>query len=157
MTDTDQLCAGQPGECEASIHAICHLFGTPECEAVLLADAQNAFNSLNRAAALLNVHNIYPPLSRILINCYRLDVPLFIDGDVLFLTDRYNSGGPPRHGLLWHAIATLPLIAKLDPLPAHQTWYADDAAATGKLPDLHSWWKGLSVHGPGHGYQLNPC
>ena len=54
VTDTDQLCAGQPGGYEAAIHAIRHLFGTPECEAVLLADAQNAFNSLNRAAALLN-------------------------------------------------------------------------------------------------------
>ena len=54
--------------------------------------------------------------------------------------------------MVFYAIATLPLIAKLDPLPVHQTWYADDAAATGKLSELHSWWKGLSVHGPGHGY-----
>ena len=94
VTDTDQLCNGRLGGCEAAVHAICHLFGTPECEAVLLANAQNAFNPLNRAVALLNVHNICPPLSRILINCYRLDVPLFIDGDVLFSTEGTTQGDP---------------------------------------------------------------
>lgn len=154
VTDTDQLCTGRLGGYEAAVHAICHLFGTPECEAVLLANAQNAFDPHNRAVALLNVHNICPPLSRILINCYRLNVPLFID-DVLFSTEGTTQGDPLT--MVFCAIATFPLITKLDPLPVHQTWYTDDAVATGKLHDLHSWWNGLSVYGPCHGYfQLNP-
>ena len=28
--------------------------------------------------------------------------------------------------------------------------------AAGKLPDLHSWWNGLSMHGPVYGYFVNP-
>ena len=68
VTGIDQLCAGQPGGCEAAIHAIRHLFRSPDCEAVLLADAQNAFNSLNKGAALLNVHNYFVPFS-----CENLD------------------------------------------------------------------------------------
>ena len=150
----DQLCAGQPGGCEAAIHAIRHLFGTSDCEAVLLADAQNAFNSLNRGAALLNVHNLCPSLARILINCYRLDVPLFIDGDNLFSAEGTTQGDPLA--MVFYALATLPLIAKLDPVPVHQAWYADDGAAVGKLTDLHSWWDGLSSHGPVYGYYANP-
>ena len=41
------LCAGQPGGCEAAVHAIRHLFESADCEAVLLANARNAFNSLD--------------------------------------------------------------------------------------------------------------
>ena len=50
-----QACAGQEGGCEAAVHAMRHIFQSPESEAVLLVDATNAFNSLNRQAALHNI------------------------------------------------------------------------------------------------------
>ena len=43
-----QLCAGQDAGCEAAIHAMRSLFAEENTEAVLLVDASNAFNSLNR-------------------------------------------------------------------------------------------------------------
>ena len=43
-----QLCVGQIGGVEAVIHSVRELFDSDETEAVLLVDAQNAFNSLNR-------------------------------------------------------------------------------------------------------------
>ena len=116
---------------------------------------EEASKNFNRSAALLNVHNICPPLSRILINCYRLAVPLFIDNDVLLSSEGTTQGDPLA--MVFYALATLPLIAKLDPIHVHQTWYADDAAAAGKLPNLHSWWNGLSILGPCHGYFVNPA
>ena len=43
-----QVCAGQDGGCEAAIHAMKKAFDSEDCEAVLLVDASNAFNNLNR-------------------------------------------------------------------------------------------------------------
>ena len=43
-----QLCAGQKRGGEAAIHGMCNIFEADEIYAVLLVDASNAFNSLNR-------------------------------------------------------------------------------------------------------------
>jgi len=43
-----QLCMGQQGGCEAAIHAMCEIYMNIDTEGVLLVDASNAFNSLNR-------------------------------------------------------------------------------------------------------------
>ena len=50
-----QVCAGQEAGCEAAIHAMHSIFESEETEAVLLLDASNAFNSINRNAFLHNV------------------------------------------------------------------------------------------------------
>ena len=47
-----QVCAGHKSGSEAAVHAMNSLFQREETDAVLLVDALNAFNSLNRAAAL---------------------------------------------------------------------------------------------------------
>ena len=57
---TIQLCAGQTAGTEAAAHAMDQAFQAREAEAVLLVDASNAFNSLNRHAALLNIRHICP-------------------------------------------------------------------------------------------------
>ena len=50
-----QTCAGIPGGIEASIHAMRQLYECPTTEGILLVDASNAFNALNRKAALHNI------------------------------------------------------------------------------------------------------
>ena len=47
-----QTCAGHGAGAEAAIHAIRQIFESDETDAVLLIDATNAFNCLNRSAAL---------------------------------------------------------------------------------------------------------
>ena len=53
-----QVCAGLRSRSEAAVHAIRSIFEGEETDAVLLIDVSNAFNALNRAAAL---HNIRVP------------------------------------------------------------------------------------------------
>ena len=50
-----QVCAGLKSGSEASIHAKRSIFDADKTDAVLLIDASNVFNALNRAAALGNV------------------------------------------------------------------------------------------------------
>ena len=53
-----------------------------------------------------------------------------------------------------YALATIPLIKKLEG-NYKQVWYADDAAAVGKIEDLRNWWERLTTIGPGFGYFPN--
>ena len=55
-----QLCAGQQAGCEAAVHALRTLFDDASNDGLLLVDASNAFNSLNRALALVNIRKICP-------------------------------------------------------------------------------------------------
>ena len=50
-----QVCAGHKSGSEAAIHAMRNIFEADETDAVLLIDAFNAFNALNRAAGLHNI------------------------------------------------------------------------------------------------------
>jgi len=50
-----QLCAGQLSGGEAAFHPIRDAFHDDDSEGMLLIDAANAFNSLNRAVALYNI------------------------------------------------------------------------------------------------------
>ena len=49
-----QLAAGQPAGCEVAVHAMRKLFEQAETDGVLLVDAKNVFNLLNRKAAMWN-------------------------------------------------------------------------------------------------------
>ena len=79
-----QLCVGQVSGCEAGVHAMREIFNDQGTEAILLVDATNAFNSLNRKAALINIHSLCPPLAIIATNMYMLNCSLmeklFIQG-----------------------------------------------------------------------------
>ena len=73
-----QVCAGHKSGSEAAIHAMHDIFESDETDAALLVDASNAFNSLNRAAALHNVRVICPIIAIYAINTYRAPARLFI-------------------------------------------------------------------------------
>ena len=89
-----QLCAGQIAGIEAAVHAMKASFQNEDTEAVLLVDASNAFNSLNREVALHNIRHLCPSLATILTNVYRDATELFVDGLVIFSEKGTTQGDP---------------------------------------------------------------
>ena len=88
-----QLCAGQLSGCKAAVHSVRERFLEEDTEAALLVDASNAFNSINRMSALLDIRHLCPSIATILINCYRAPTKLFIDGDVILSQEGTTQGG----------------------------------------------------------------
>ena len=124
-----------------------------DTEVVILANASNAFNSLNREVALRNISRLCPSLSKTLINTYREDIPLNIYGETIFSQEVTTQGDPLAMAM--YAIAIIPLINRLKEDDVKQIWYADDAAAVGKLSDVKTWWDRLIEIGPDYGYYPN--
>ena len=89
-----QLCAGQISGIEAAVHAVRTLFHREEIEALLLVDASNAFNSLNRQTALHNIQRLCPSIATALINTYRAPSELYVDTDVLLSREGTTQGDP---------------------------------------------------------------
>ena len=79
---------------------MCSIFDADEMDAVLLIDASNAFNALNRAAALHNIRVLCPTLATYMINTYRQPARLFIKGDEeligTFSTRFFVGNGKPQ-------------------------------------------------------------
>ena len=102
-----QLCAGQDRGCEEAIHAM-------RCitEALLLVDATNAFNSINRKAALHNISTTCPSLAQALINTYRVPVRLFITGSGKIQSTESITQGDPL-AMSMYSLVIKPLINQL--------------------------------------------
>ena len=73
-----QVYAGQESGCEVAVHAMHKMYKEEHTEAVLLVDAANAFNSVNRKVFLRNV--VCPSISILIQNSYTLPSRLFIIG-----------------------------------------------------------------------------
>ena len=69
----------------------------------------------------------------------------------LFSKEGVTQGDPLS--MFMYAIGTLPLIHSLND-PGHwtQLWYADDASASGALPELRNWFNQLCSYGRSFGY-----
>ena len=75
-----QVCAGQEAGAEAAIHAVHDIFKDHTTEEVLLIDAENAFNAINRKAILHNTSVACPIISTSISNRYNMTASLFIIG-----------------------------------------------------------------------------
>ena len=120
---------------------------------MILVDAMNAFNSLNRQVALRNIRHLCPALSKFLINTYRDDVRLYINGETMLSQEGTTQGDPLAMAM--YAIAVNPLIHRLKQDTTKQIWFADDATGGGKLNSLREWWDHLTTIGPAYGYFPN--
>ena len=143
-----QVCAGLTSGGEAAIHAMHSIFEADDTDAVLLIDASNAFNSLNRAAALHNTRILCPSISTYAINTYREPARLFVIGGKELTSAEGTTQGDPL-AMSLYAISLQPLITRLNSSSlTKQCWYADDAAGAGPLRKLRKWWDVLNEMGP---------
>lgn len=150
-----QVCAGHQCGSEAAVHAMRTIFEADDTDAVLLVDATNAFNCLNRAAALHNIRVVCPTISTYALNTYRKPARLLITGGQEIKSEEGTTQGDPL-AMVMYALSLQPLISHLNiESSAKQVWYADDASGAGKLDDIKSWWLCLNDMGPDLGYYPN--
>ena len=152
-----QVCAGQKSRGEAVINAMRNIFEADETDTALLVDASNAFNSLNRAAALNNIRVLCPLIATYVANTYGVLARLFVvGGSELKSTEGATQGDPLAMSM--YAIRLQPLISLLhiyNRSTAKQCWFANDATGAGPLEEVKQWWDKLKEAGPPLEYYLN--
>jgi hypothetical protein len=162
---TDQLATSLPAAIEGGVHTMRELweqYGEEDHEdgyGMLLVDASNAFNAVNRIAALWNARQKWPSAARFLFNTYRGYSLLVIRssaasgaGTIMLSREGVTQGDPMS--MFLYAIAILPLIRRCtmnDP-DCRQVWYADDSSAAGRLTRIRQWLDVLIAEGPSFGY-----
>ena len=150
-----QLCTGQQSGCEAAVHSMREAFESDDTEAVLLVDASNAFNSINRKVMIHNIFITCPPIAVFVSNCYNQTIRLFIVGGKELLSKEGTTQGDPI-AMVVYGLSLLPLMSNIKN-GSHliHLAFADDLASGGKLEDILAWWKSLKELGPKIGYYPN--
>ena len=152
-----QLCAGQPAGVESAIHAMRSFFEKDSSDGVLLIDADNAFNRVNRSVALWNIQYTCPAMKHILINFYRTSTRIFMksDEDSWELASQEGTTQGCPLAMAMYALALSPLVSEIRPL-CNQVWYADDATGCDTFAKLRIWFDALLTKGPKYGYFPKP-
>ena len=103
-------------------------------DGILLMDASNAFNQMNRSVALHNIQITCKEMSLYIINTYRSPSRLFVcgGGDIL------SQEGTTQGDLLampWYSINTSIMIQSLRTSTpgVKQVWLADNSAGGGQI------------------------
>ncbi len=124
-----QTCAGLPSEIEAAVHAMDDLYEEEETECILLVDADNAFNRLNRSVVLKNINITCPIMAQYLQNIYGGPSKMYI-GDTYILSQEGATQGDVI-AMLMYGLGTTPLIYG-NPTATKPVWYADDGGGEGQ-------------------------
>ena len=99
-----QTCAGHEGGIEAAIHAMAEVHNNEDTESILLVDASNAFNALNRTAATNNMQYVCPPLAKYFENTYREPTDLYVansEGVIIKSSEGFTQGDNIATGGYW--------------------------------------------------------
>ena len=149
-----QVATGLESGAEAAIHAMREIFEGEDCEAVILVDASNAFNALNRQTALHNIQYICPPFATILINTYRQPSRLIISKGKEILSMEGTTQGD-NLAMSFYALGTTGMQLQLRNIDVKQVWLADDGTGGGKIISLRAWWDLIIDEGKKCGYYVN--
>ena len=109
-----------------------------DVEGVLLVDATNAFNSLNRKVTPHNIKYVCPSLENVLTNCYQSQIHLFRPSNGEFTSQEGTTQGDPL-GMAMFTLAMVPLINKPAEVckSVYQIWFADNATAASTASVQH--------------------
>ena len=146
-----QTCTGLKSGSEVAVHAMREYFDTEECEGILLIDAENAFNSLNRKAALHNIRISCPEISTFILNFNRKASRLFYDGGEISSDEGTTQGDAAAMAMYALGIKNL-----LQPeLRTRKVFFADDGVSGGMLNEVKHCWRTLQLSGPSISYFPN--
>ena len=150
-----QVCAGHEAGAEAAIHAMEQIWDEENTEGILLIDASNAFNALNRRVALHNILILCPRPAMAIINTYRNPSRLFIVGGGELQSQEGTTQGDPL-AMLFYAISIVVLMSFLNAKLAEvKVWLADDSTAAGNVCSLLSFLNMIISDGEKYGYDVN--
>ena len=118
-----------------------HKIYEEESEVILLVDASNAFNSVNRKTFLHNIGITRPPLANFVQNYYNRPTGLFIIGEREIRSNEGKTQGDPTVKAIYAiAITTLILmvvdITHQDDSSTKTAAYVDDFTAANKMNQL---------------------
>ncbi|XP_042891390.1 uncharacterized protein LOC122265946 [Penaeus japonicus] len=155
-----QVCAGQKAGCEAAIHAM-KIFEEPDCDAVLMIDATNAFNNINRKAILHNTKIKCPSFAMHIENLYAQPAKQFVSDretgrlEIIESAEGTTQGDPVAMAM--YAIGLLKLQDRIshENTQVKQVAYADDLTGAGKTENIKRWWDKVELYGPMQGYYPN--
>ena len=152
-----QVSTGLKGGAEAAIHSMKEIFDLEATDAVILVDAANAFNRLNKAVALHNIQYICPAFAIVMINTYRNPARLIIFNGGEILSKEGTTQGDTL-AMDFYSCGTNPILMSLrERIPeVSQAWLADDATSAGHLKDLKKWWDLIIEEGIKYGYYVKP-
>ena len=140
-----QVCAGQEAGSEASIHAIYDVYLQDGTKAVLLVDADNAFNSINRKAMLHNISISCTLIATFIANCYMEPARLFAVGNHEIKSREGTTQGDPT-AMGASALGITPLICFLSEFifinehTSKEVAFAVDFTAAGKASEIKAHW-----------------
>ena len=126
---------------------------TKQTEAIIIVDAENAFNSINRKALLHNIEYLCPAIAKFFYNCYAISARLFIIGGKELRSREGTTQGDPT-AMAAYALGLTPLLDHLKSVKrsVKHVAFADDQTGAGKLKEIKIWWDTLITEGPKHGY-----
>ena len=148
-----QLCAGQRAGCEVAVHALSSMFSKDKKDAILLVDADNTFNRINRKVMLHNIRIICPIIATYVINLYSQEARLFISGGEEVTSVAGTTQGDPT-AMPIYALRSLPLLNIITTDSKKHDAYADEISCVRKLRNILTWWNKLYTFSPKTGYFL---
>ena len=133
-----QTATGVKAGAQAAIHSVQLIFEDSSTETVILVDAHNTFNGINRKVALHNIQVTCHLFSKILINTYRSPSRLIILGGA----EIHSTEGTTQVDNLamsLYALGTVEIQNRLQITASevNQVWLADKATGAGSLELLN--------------------
>ena len=157
-----QLCAGQNAGNEAAIHAVYEMSNKESTEPVLMVDASNAFNAINREAFLHNTKILCPSISTYVNNCYSSPTDLYIQGGRSIKSEEGTTQGDPTAMAIYALGITLLLVwlskksnEGNSASASKQVAFANDLNGIGTVESQKKWWSLLEEEGKRFGYNVN--
>ena len=115
------------------------IFGEEGSEAVILVDAKNAFNNINRKTMLHNISIKCPSLAMYVENTYKNPTDLYLNNKgkvkVLKSMEGTTQGDPVAMAMYALGLSVLQKEISHEKTRVKQVAYADDLSGAGKISD----------------------